>query len=283
MCGPLLSIRREAAHLARHLQNTNERPVTELGCWMGSHFGSSRAFFVSIVLSSLLTVCGEFHLASPKLLDQVREQQKHLSAVFWPWMCGAGVPPSRPFFFVAPEDRGGQLQHGPASIWQIAEVMAIVKRTREATWSSAFACGLRAADSPRLLAFISNLGHLSWTLVRGWQGWNSKEISCNIQALSVTAALVGKIIGHFDALLTEGSSQRKFFRSESGPQCTKLQVKPLGMAFQFRREVIKSVETKRKQSSSTLHHWATRLSLSPDSPHGLFQKVHGFVLPCSRK
>ena len=76
--------------------------------------------------------------------------------------------PSRPFFFVAPEDRGGQQQHGPASIWQVAEVMTIVQRTREATRSSTFACELRAADSPRPLAFISNLSFLSAGLVQGW-------------------------------------------------------------------------------------------------------------------
>ena len=76
--------------------------------------------------------------------------------------------PSSPFFFVAPEDRGGRQQHGPASIWQLAEVLAIVKRTREATRSSAFACELRAAVCPRPLAFISNLCHLSPRLVQGW-------------------------------------------------------------------------------------------------------------------
>ena len=46
--------------------------------------------------------------------------------------------------------------------------MAIVQRTREATRSSAFACELRAADSPRPLAFISNLSFLSAGLVQGW-------------------------------------------------------------------------------------------------------------------
>ena len=73
-----------------------------------------------------------------------------------------------PFFFVAPEDRGGQQQHGPASIWQVAEVIAIVQRTREATRSSAFACELRAADSPRPLAVISNMSFLDSRLLPGW-------------------------------------------------------------------------------------------------------------------
>ena len=53
--------------------------------------------------------------------------------------------PSHPFFFVVREDRGGQLQHGPASIWQLAEKMAIVQRTREAVRGSAFACELRVS------------------------------------------------------------------------------------------------------------------------------------------
>ena len=76
--------------------------------------------------------------------------------------------PSRPFFFVAPEDRGGQIHTGPASTWQLAEIMAITKRTREAVRSSAFACELRAADSPRPLAFISNLSQLGSGVVQGW-------------------------------------------------------------------------------------------------------------------
>ena len=64
--------------------------------------------------------------------------------------------------------RRSQQLHGPASIWQLADVMAIVQCTREATRSSAFACELGAADSPRPLAFISNLSFLSAGLVRGW-------------------------------------------------------------------------------------------------------------------
>ena len=105
----------------------------------------------------------------PKLLDQVREHTEalELSVMALDVWCRCLL--SRPFFFVAPEDRGGQQeQHGPASIWQLAEVMAVVKRTRQATRSSAFACELRAADSPRPLAFISNLSHLGSRLVQGW-------------------------------------------------------------------------------------------------------------------
>ena len=46
--------------------------------------------------------------------------------------------------------------------------MAVVNRTREAIRCSAFACELRAANSPRRFAFISNLCHLSSRLVQGW-------------------------------------------------------------------------------------------------------------------
>ena len=155
--------------------------------------------------------------------------------------------PWRPFFSVAPEDRGGQLQHGPASIWQLAEVMAIVRHTREATRST-FACELRAADSPRPLAFLSISAISPHAWFKAGQGCNSEEISCNF-------CTCGKIIEYFEALLTEDSSQRKFFRcfwSDSGPRCWRQQAKPLGTAFQVRRKVIKSVETKRKQSSSAI-------------------------------
>ena len=105
---------------------------------------------------------------SPKLLEQVREHTQALELCVMALDVWCRTVPSRPFFFVAPEDRGGQQQHGPASIWQVAEVIAIVQRTREATRSSAFACELRAADSPRPLAFISNLSFLSSRLVQGW-------------------------------------------------------------------------------------------------------------------
>ena len=105
---------------------------------------------------------------SPKLLEQVREHTEALELCVMALAAWCRSFPLRPFFFVAPEDRGGQQQHGPASIWQLAEVMTIVQRTREATRSSAFACELRAADSPRPLAFISNLSFLSAGLVQGW-------------------------------------------------------------------------------------------------------------------
>ena len=104
----------------------------------------------------------------PKLLDQVRLHTEALELCVMALDIFCRSVPSRPFFFVALEDRGGQQQHGPASIWQLAEVMAIVQRGRDATCSDAFACELRAADSPRPLAFISNLSFLGAGLVRGW-------------------------------------------------------------------------------------------------------------------
>ena len=105
---------------------------------------------------------------SLELLDQLKEHTEALELCVMALDVWCRSFPLRPFFFIAPEDRGGQQQHGPASIWQLAEVMAIVQRTREATRSSAFACELRAADSPRPLAFISNLPFRSAGLVRGW-------------------------------------------------------------------------------------------------------------------
>ena len=105
---------------------------------------------------------------SPKLLEKVRQHTEALELCVMALDVWCKSVPSRPVFFVAPEDRGGQQQHGPASIWQLAEVIAIVQRTREVIRSSAFACELRAADSPRPLAFISNLSFLSSRLVQGW-------------------------------------------------------------------------------------------------------------------
>ena len=105
----------------------------------------------------------------PKLLRQVREHCEVLEFCVMALDVWCRSFPSRPFFFVAPEDRGDQLHKSPASIWQLAEVMAVVKRTREAVQSSAFACALRAADSPRPLAFICNHRHLGSGMVRGWQ------------------------------------------------------------------------------------------------------------------
>ena len=99
----------------------------------------------------------------PKLLDQVPQRTEALELCVLALDVWCRSFPSRPFFFVAPEDR-----QGPASIWQLAEIMPIVKRSREATRSSAFPCELRAADSPPFLAFISNLCHLSSRLVQGW-------------------------------------------------------------------------------------------------------------------
>ena len=58
----------------------------------------------------------------PKLLEQVRgniTEALELCVMALDVWCKS--VPSRPFFFVAPEDRGGQQQHGPASIWQLAE------------------------------------------------------------------------------------------------------------------------------------------------------------------
>ena len=105
---------------------------------------------------------------SPRLLSQVREHNGALECCVMPWKCGAEVFRCVLSSLSAPEDRGGQVHNGPASIWQLEEVIGITKRTCEAVRSSAFACELRAADSPRPIAFISNLSQISSDIVRGW-------------------------------------------------------------------------------------------------------------------
>ena len=73
---------------------------------------------------------------------------RHSSSVLWLWT----------------EDRGGQIHTGPASIWQLAEIMAITKRTREAVRSSAFVrtCttlytqGTFTSSYPSVLSFLDN-------------------------------------------------------------------------------------------------------------------------------
>ena len=105
---------------------------------------------------------------SPRLLSQVREHDGALECCVMALEVWCRSFPLRPFFFVAPEDRGGQVHNGPASIWQFEEVIGITKRTCEAVRSSAFACELRAADCPRPIAFISNLSQISSDIVRGW-------------------------------------------------------------------------------------------------------------------
>ena len=192
---------------------------------------------------------------SPKLLEQVRQHTEALELCVMALDVWCKSVPSRPFFFVAPEDRGGQQQHGPASIWQLAEVIAIVQRTREVIRSSAFACELRIlhVPSPSSATCLFS-AHASF---KAGHSSGSKETSCSIQARSVAAVLVGRIIGHFEAWLTEDSSPRKScrcFRSASGQRCCKQQTKPLGMALQVRREVFKSAVKVRTRSMGTLRH-----------------------------
>ena len=69
----------------------------------------------------------------------------------------------------------------------------------------------RASYGQRIPHVPSPSSAISAILAHAWfkagQGCNSKETSCNIQALSVTGAFVGKIIEHFEALLTEFATQ----------------------------------------------------------------------------
>ena len=158
--------------------------------------------------------------------------------------------PSRPFFFVAPEDRGGQQQHGPASIGQVAEVLAIVKRTREATRSSALACELRAADSPRPLAFIRNLSHLSSRLVPGWPRLRLKG-----DFLQYSGPLRHSCTCEKNHRVLQGMAHRGQFATKVLPLfpvsfwSTVLEATSKALE----GEVFKSVETKRTRSLGTRH------------------------------
>ena len=65
--------------------------------------------------------------SSPRLLSQVREHNGALECCVMALEVWCRSFPLRPFFFVAPEDRGGQVHNGPASIWQLEEVIGITK------------------------------------------------------------------------------------------------------------------------------------------------------------
>ena len=161
---------------------------------------------------------------SPKFLDQVKEHNQALEFCVMALDKWCQSFPLRPFFFVAPE--------GPASIWQLAEVMAIVQRTREAVRSSAFACELRAADSPRPLAFISNLSQLGSGVVQGWPRLRQKETSCNTLALSLTIVLVASSIRNYLELGRKESLRQGCLHCSqwiSGQRCWSQQARPLGM------------------------------------------------------
>ena len=210
----------------------------------------------------------------PKLLEQVREHTEALELCVMALDVWCKSVPSRPFFFVAPEDKGGQQQHGPASIWQLAEVIAIVQRTREVTRSSAFACELRAADSPRPLAFISNMSFLDSRLVQGWPQLRLKGDFLQYSGTLSRSCSCGK----------NHRKSCRCFRSASGQRCCKQQTRPLRMALQVRREVFKSVVKERTRSMGrvlfvTLGH---QLFVISGQPYGLFRKVLGCVPPCSR-
>ena len=123
-----------------------------------------------------------------------------MSSVSWPQGMVQKFPVG-PFFFVAPEDRGGQQQDGPASIWQLAEVMAIVTAHS------------RASYGPPILHVRSLSSAFSLFSAQAWfeagHSWNSEATSCSIQARSVTTVPVASLTEDFVALITEDGSQRK--------------------------------------------------------------------------
>ena len=158
--------------------------------------------------------------------------------------------PSRPFLFVAPEDRGGQLQHVPASIWQVPEVTTIVKRTREATWSCAFACELRAEDCPHPLAFISNLGHLSSRLIQSRPRLQLKGDFLEYSGPLRHSCTCGK---NHRAL--RGIAHRGQFATQVLPMFpVEFWATALEATNKTRWDGVSIQKGKRKQSLSTLHH-----------------------------
>ena len=179
-----------------------------------------------------------------KLLDQVREHTEALELCFMALDVWCRSFPSRPFFFVAPQDRRGQQQHRPASIWQLAAVMAIVQRTREATRSSAFACELRAADSPRPLAFISNLCYLSSGLVRGWPRLHLKGDFLQYSGPLSRNCACGKPQRELRGIAHRGQFPTQvapLFPVQFWSSVLEATGKTSGMEFQFRRKVIERV------------------------------------------
>ena len=125
---------------------------------------------------------------SPKFLDQVKEHNQALEFCVMALDQWCQSLPLRPFFFVAPEDRGGQIHTGPASIWQLAEIMPnVLVKQFEAAHS-------RASCEPMILHVRSpssqisvNSGPVSF---KAGQGYGRKETSCNTLALSLTVVLV---------------------------------------------------------------------------------------------
>ena len=179
----------------------------------------------SFTLSSVTS--GDTRSAS-KALHQVREHTEALELCVLALDVWCRSFPSHHFFFVAPEDRSAKQQHGPASIWQLAEVMAVVKRTREAARSSAFVCEL-------------NLCHLGPGLVRGWPKLQPKGDFSITQALFVTAVHAARLILNFVASQF-AARVAPLFPIKFWSTVLEATGKALGMAFQFRRKVIKSIE-----------------------------------------
>ena len=182
--------------------------------------------------------------------------------------------PMRPFFFVAPEDRGGQIHTGPASIWQFAEIMAITKRTREAVRSSAFACELRAADSPRPVAFISNLSQLGSGVVHGWPKLRQKGNFLEyIGPLSHSCSC-----GRQHTKLIGVGQERKFVTGMSPLFTVDFWTKVLVTASKTLRDGVKfpeeSVQDSQSEEQTGLEYsgspWFSSLSSSPDSQMDMY-------------
>ena len=220
---------------------------------------------------------------SPKLLEQVRQHTEALELCVMALDVWCKSVPSRPFFFVAPEDRGGQQKHGPASIWQLAEAIAIVRRTREVTRSSAFACELRATDSPRPLAFTSNLSFLSSRLVQGWPQLRLKADFLQYSGPLSRCCSCGK-----NHRVLRGLAHRGQFATQVLPV---FPVSFWSAVLQATDKTLRDGVTSQKGSfqecgegANEIHGyssspWVPNLSSSPDSLMDSFEKTMGASLP----
>ena len=134
---------------------------------------------------------------SPKFLDQVKEHNQALEFCVMALDKWCQCFPLRPFFFVAPEERGGQINTGPASIWQFAEIMAITN----VLVKQFGAAHSRASYEPRILHVRSPSSQISVNSApvsfKAGQGYGRKETSWNTLALSLTVVLVASSIRNY--------------------------------------------------------------------------------------
>ena len=135
---------------------------------------------------------------SPRFLDQVKEHNQALEFCVMALDKWCQCFPMRPFFFVAPEDRGGQIHTGPASIWQFLQRLW---RSPNVLVKQFGAAHSRASYEPRILHVQSPSSQISvnsgLVLFTAGQGYDRKETSWNTLALSLTVVLVAGSIQNY--------------------------------------------------------------------------------------